>query len=381
MPTVIPWFGFVLGLVIVLITFGSMINTLVVPRPNSSRISYLSWRATQLLFLQIAKRLSSYEAKDRVLALLGPVSLITLLLTWLVLLITGYALLLWPQVQDDFGQALRISGSSIFTLGIAFAGGADPTILIFLAAATGLTAIALLIGYLPSIYGAYNRRETQVTMLESRAGEPAWGPELLAREAFINALDTLPQFYTDWERWAADLAESHVSYPWLIWFRSPHPLRSWIIGLLSVLDSAALYLALSPSQAPSEARSCLRMGFTAFRNIAGVFNLPYNVDPLPNDPIMLTYDQFLEGIERIRMSGFDMERTPEEAWPHFRGWRVNYESIAYSLADLVVVVPSLWSGPRRYIPTGPIAPRRPKQRSPEHPEGVEKMTREKQKFL
>ncbi|HEX6509736.1 MAG TPA: hypothetical protein VF221_19075, partial [Chloroflexota bacterium] len=312
----------------------------------------------------------NYKRKDRILALLGPVSMLVLLAVWLTLLLLGFGLMLWPLGDGNLGDGLRISGSSILTLGIASSTSAAPTVITFCAAATGLVAIALLIGYLPTIYGAYNRRETLVTMLQSRAGEPAWGPEILARGSFIESLDTSPAFYSDWERWAADIAESHVNYPWLLFFRSPHPLRSWIIGLLAAMDSAALYLALSPSRAPSEARLCLRMGFTALRGIATVLSIPYDRDPQPDAPIDLTYEEFLEGVDRIDAAGFPIERSPQEAWIHFRGWRVNYEQIAYQIADLVVAVPALWSGPRTRLREKPIPPIRPPQRTPERPEGI-----------
>jgi hypothetical protein len=149
----------------------------------------------------------------------------------------------------------------------------------FVAVATGLVVIALQIGYLPTIYGAYSRRETLVNMLESRAGEPAWGVELLAREQLIGSLDSLGPFFNDWQRWAADLTESHVNYPWLLSFRSPYPLRSWVVSLLAVLDAAALYLALVPSRAPSAARHCLRTGFLGLRALAGVYRVELPADP------------------------------------------------------------------------------------------------------
>jgi len=242
----------------------------------------------------------------------------------------------------------------------------------FVAAATGLVVVALEIGYLPTIYGAYNRRETLVNMLESRAGEPAWGVELLAREQLIGSLDSLGPFFNDWERWAADLTESHVNYPWLMSFRSPYPLRSWVVSLLAVLDAAALYLALVPSRAPSAARHCLRTGFLGLRALAGVYRIELPADPRPDAPIALTYEEFEDGLDRLQAVGFPMERSREEAWRHFRGWRVNYETAAYLLADKLVAVPAPWSGERRSLrlrSDQPLEPVRPRHRSPEDPEG------------
>jgi hypothetical protein len=287
-------------------------------------------------------------------------------------LLLGYALLLLPLTGDSFTTALRLSGSSLFTLGLAASPRQGATAVTFVAAGTGLVVIALQIGYLPTIYGAYNRRETLVNMLESRAGEPAWGVELLAREQLIGGLDSLGPFFSDWERWAADLTESHVNYPWLLSFRSPYPLRSWVISLLAVLDAAALYLALVPSRAPSAARHCLRTGFLGLRALAGVYRVELPDDPLPDAPIVLTYEEFSDGLDRLQAVGFPMELSREEAWRHFRGWRVNYEAAAYLLADRLVAVPAPWSGERHSLhlrADQQVEPVRPRHRSPDDPEG------------
>jgi hypothetical protein len=365
------WAGFVLGLVIVVATFSSVVGTIVLPKGVRSRIAYAVWRAVSTPFMAAAGRLRRYEAKDRLLGLLGPVSLLALLAAWLLLFLIGYALVLLPLTGDGFAAALRLSGSSLFTLGLASSPREGATVVTFVAAATGLVVIALQVGYLPTIYGAYNRRETLVNMLESRAGEPAWGVELLAREQLIGGLDSLGPFFGDWERWAADLTESHVNYPWLLSFRSPYPLRSWVVSLLAVLDAAALYLALVPSRAPSAAHR-LRTGFLGLRALAGVYRVELSADPRPDDPIVLTYEEFSDGLDRLAAVGFPMEVSREEAWRHFRGWRVNYEAAAYLLADRLVAVPAPWSGERpslRLRADQPVVPVRPRHRSPDDPEG------------
>ncbi len=365
----VNWAAFALGLVVVVGTALSLIATLVVPRAVVSRLSVtVARRIVRQAFLFVAARFDSYELKDKILAFSAPVSLLVLLVVWLALFGLGYGLILWALVDGSFLGALREAGSSLFTLGFATTPTARATVVDFAAALTGLIVVALQIAYLPTIYSAFNRRETLVTMLQSRAGAPAWGPEILARHHLVGLLDNLPDFYAEWERWSAEVAETHTTYPVLITFRSPHPLRSWVLGLLAVLDSAALYLALCPSRAPTEARLCLRMGFTSLRYIADVARIDYDPDPFPDDPIQLPYDEYLRGIERLREVDFPMERTPEEAWADFRGWRVNYESIAYELMDRVVAPPGPWSGERRRLRGITIEPQRPADRKPNDPD-------------
>ena len=115
------------------------------------------------------------------------------------------------------------------------------------------------------------------------------------------------------------MTETHTTYPVLIFFRSPHKLRSWLLGILAVMDAAALQLALNPSSAPTEARLCLRMGYLSLREIATVARIDHDPDPFPDDPIELSFEEFNGAIDKLMESGFDCERTAEEAWPHFRG--------------------------------------------------------------
>jgi len=153
----------VVGLVIVGATFSSVVGSIVLPKGVRSRISYTVWRGVKQSFMAAASRLRRYESKDRLLALLGPISLLALLGAWLLLFLLGYALLLLPLTGTGGGggvgvmAALRLAGSSLFTLGVATSPRGGATVVMFVAAATGLVVVALQIGYLPTIYGAYNR--------------------------------------------------------------------------------------------------------------------------------------------------------------------------------------------------------------------------------
>lgn len=361
---------FTVGLVVVLATLASVIRTLVVPRGISSRLTRSVEVVIHRAYAVVVDRVPAYEAKDRILAAEAPTVLIGLLTTWLALLLIGFGLMLWAVTDVAFGTSFRESGSSLFTLGFASTRGPGATFIDVIAAAVGMVTVALQIAYLPTLYAAFNRREMLVTTLESRAGSPAWGPELLTRHALVNSMDNLPLLYAEWEAWAADVAETHTNYPILTSFRSPKPLRSWVVALIAVMDSAALYLALCPSTAPSAARLSLRMGFTCLRDVATARGLAFDPDPLPDAGIKLTYEEYLRGIERMRMQSFPMERTAEEAWPHFQGWRVNYESIAYALADRTAAVPGQWTGERSRMDGTPIAVIPPPNRTPDHPEGA-----------
>jgi hypothetical protein len=359
----------VIGGLLVLASVSSVTGTLIVSRSVSSRLTRWVDRIVDGAYQLVVTRAPDYRRRDRLLATQAAAILLSQLAAWLIVAYVGFALLLWPFAVHGLASAFTDSGSSLFTLGFAVPAGAVPAVIVFLAAAIGLVILTLQIAYLPTLYAAFNRRETEVALLNARAGVPSWGPELLARTHYalgsgMSTLDTMPELYTQWERWASDVGESHTTYLPLVRFRSPRPLSSWVTALLAVLDSAALFLALSPKAAPViPARLCLRSGFLCFSQIARAMGLNIPDEPDPDAGIALTYAEFLDAVARMREVKFPIEREPAEAWPDFVGWRVNYERAAYAVAAAIDAVPARWSGPRRH-PTPPIAPIRPGQGRP-----------------
>lgn len=353
----------IVGALIVVGTFSSVLRTLVIAHPTRSSFTRTLHRAVQVPFQLLADLCRTFEAKDRVLTPVAAVSILVHLLGWLAAFWAGYALL--QAAVSGFGplDALRETGVALFTLGFASSRRVDLTAVDFCAAATGPIVVGLQVGYLPTLYSAYSRREAEVTMLQARAGSPAWGPEILARYAQVGITGEMGELFRNWERWSAEVSESHTSYVVLSRFRSPRPSRHWVVSLLAVMDAAALQLALNPGHPQAEARLALRAGFVCLRDIADVWHLPYDPDPAPDTAIRLTYEDFAAGVAHATANGYPIERTPEEAWPHFRGWRVNYEHLAHRFAHLLDVVPAPWSGPRR-TRTETIAPVTPVDRKP-----------------
>jgi len=355
----------VAGALLILTTGWSVIGTVVVPRRIRSPIPRLVAIAVDATFHFIADHFDSYKPRDRILAAQAPIQLILQIVAWLAAFEVGFGLLMWPFVGTaGLAGGFEQAGSALCTLGYLVPHSSPVAALDSLAALSGLGTVALQIGYLPTLYAAFNRREALVTLLDSRAGVPSWGPELLARTHYglgtgVSAVGELPELFEEWERWSADVAESHTTYLPLVNFRSPGPLSSWVTAQLAVLDAAALYLSLSPD-APGaiSARLCLRGGFTCLAAIARArgFAIPDEADP--NDGIALSYMEFVDAIDRLRKVDFPLERSSEEAWLDFVGWRVNYEAAAYAIARAIDAPPALWSGPRRH-PIPVIPPLRP----------------------
>jgi len=311
----------VAGGLLVLAAVSSVTVTLIVSRPVKSRLTRWVDRMVDWAYEQVAARVGDYRRRDQVRATQAAAVLLAQLAAWLIVAYAGFALLLWPFATRGVASAFVDAGSSLFTLGFAVPAGTAPAVIVFLAAATGLVILTLQIAYLPTLYAAFNRRETQVVLLSERAGVPSWGPELLARTHYalgtgVSTLDTMPDLYQ------------------------------------------------SPEAAPVvPARLCLRGGFRCFNRIARTMGFDIPEEPRPDAGTTLTYAEFLDAVARMREVGFPIERDPAEAWPDFVGWRVNYEQAAYAVAAAVYAVPALWSGPRRHK-VSPIAPIRPQRGHP-----------------
>jgi hypothetical protein len=282
------------------------------------------------------------------------------LATWLISFLIGYTLMLHGAVGLQLGSSFREAGSSLFTLGFASSDREQLSIIDFIAAATGPITIGLMISYLPTLYSSFNRREVEVALLKSRAGEPNWGPEILARFAALGSdPKRLTELWNTWERWAADVSESHTTYSVLIYTRSARPMRNWLIALLSVMDAAALSLVLRPNDRQVASRMLLRQGIECIRDLAVVTHIKYEAEPATGTPIQLTKEEFIEAVDMLVASGYELQQDAEAAWPFFSDWRMMYEPIFYELAKRIDAVPAKWSGPR-VPPTKPIPPYRPR---------------------
>jgi hypothetical protein len=342
-----------------------LVATFVLPKGRSlfQRLPSLVVRLVHWAFVQASRLCPKFHQKEALLSAVGPVALVVQLGVFLALFLVGFALAIWPWSQS-FGLAVRESAAGLFTVGLAHVNGPTNDVLVVLAAASGAITVALQIGYLPIIYQSYARREALVALMESRAGVPSWGPEVLMRHQLIASVDALGGFYKDWELWSAELAESHGTHPVLILFRSALPGHFWLLSLLAVLDAAAMQLALNPTDAPKEARFCLRMGFSALRRLALTQGWKVERDPSPDGPIDVDLETFATAVRELERIGFVTERDAEEAYAHFRGWRVNYESTVYRFADFLLAPHAPWSGARHHLPADIVPPERPPHRSP-----------------
>jgi hypothetical protein len=266
-------------------------QTIILPRRPSGRwqITRLFLMATWTPWVAMARRIGNKQVREQVYSVYGPLSLLLLLLLWALLLITGFAMIYFSMRSPfgdvmmghnanylaQFGTDLYVSGTTLFTLGL---GDVVPHSLraravIIFESGVGLGFVALVIGYLPVLYQAFSHREVSVALLDARAGSPPNAAELLRRHGFEGGEEALTALLAEWERWAAEILESHISYPILCYYRSQHDNQSWLSALVAILDTCALLISVVEGTPSRQAQLTFVMARHALIDLGHVFHI------------------------------------------------------------------------------------------------------------
>ena len=296
------------GIALIVIVLGDVFETIVLPRRVTRRVrlTRFLYRATWQPWAALASLIRKKKRRETWLSVFGPLSLLMLLTVWAVCLVFGFALIQWAinsrmgslNGSTGFLTDLYFSGTTLFTLGLGDIIPVQPAarFMTVFEASMGIGLLALVIGYFPVLYQAFSRREVNISMLDARAGTPPAAGELLRRHHEADSLIHLHQLLRDWESWAADLMESHLSYPALCFFRSQHDNQSWLSALTTVLDACSLVMVGIDGIPKWQAQLTFKMARHAVVDISQIFN----TSPLKDDGQRLTSEEL--GRLRLRLS-------------------------------------------------------------------------------
>ncbi|MGC8512944.1 MAG: hypothetical protein ACP5P1_07905 [Acidimicrobiales bacterium] len=339
--------GLIAGLGIVAATLLSTLRAVVLPRASQGLIPEVTITSLRSLFRARIRRHEDYVRRDHLMAMFAPVALLAMLVSWLLVTAVAYSLIFFCVTGRSLPASVELSGSSIVTLGTVSDSHFWPSLLGDSEAGVGLLIVALVISYLPSMYSAFTRRETGVTLLEVRAGNPPSATTMILRFRRIESgLAEITDLWRQWEQWFADIEESHTTFPILVFFRSPHGERSWVTAAGALLDGAALWISAVEHPADPNAHLCIRAGFLSLRRIADAFGIPYDPDPAPDGPVSVSRQEWDEAISEMRDGGVAVVEDLDLAWEKWRGWRVNYDTVLLRLARLIEAPPAPWVSDR-----------------------------------
>jgi hypothetical protein len=346
------WVQIVLGLLAgagVAAVLGSVLRTVVLPRgvpARLGRVSFLLVRGVLRLRLRLTGR-SDYATRDRIFALQAPFGLFAQLLVWAALIWLLFAVMFWSLSGstidgDSVSRALEQAGSSMLTLGFDAPKGLARQLLSFAAAGVGLTLLALVIAYIPTVYAAFSRREALITKLVVRVGAPPTGPALLSSTWRLGRFEQLEEVWERWEDWFIDVGESHTTFPQLAFFRSPHPHNHWVLATEAVLDGAALFMTACDVPRQSRSELCLHAGVHSLASIADFLGIPHH-PPEPDAEVTLPKQRFDQGCDELRDLGVPLRDDRARSWSEFRSARARYEPLLAVIGRLTDAPRSDWS--------------------------------------
>ena len=330
----------IVGVLFILTILQDSFETVVLPRrvTRRFRLSYLFYMTTWVLWSSVARKMRPGNRRDLYLSYFGPLSLLLLLVFWAAVLVLAFALLQWgltsalqaPEKHATFGTYLYMSGTTFVTLGF---GDVIPLFWLgrFLAVAEagiGFLFLALIIGYVPIIYQAFSRREVEISLLDARAGSPPSATELLRRHYRNQQVEELVRYLSEWERWCAELLESHLSYPVLTYYRSQHERQSWLAALTTILDTSSLFIVgFEGITAPT-----VRFTFAIARHAAVDLAQVYGIPPLNPKRNRLSPADFAQMRAALSEVGLQL-RLGADAEQRLREIRRMYEPFINALAD------------------------------------------------
>ena len=330
-----PIIAGVVGGALILVVLWEAFETIVVPRrvTRTFRLTRLFYRFTWIAWRGVARSLSN-KRKEYLLGFYGPLSLLSLVALWAVALVFSFGLLHWATGSGIQGgksllHDLYFSGTTFFTLGLGDVAPqtAIAKALTVLESAMGFGFLALMISYFPVVYQSFSRREEDITLLDARAGSPPTAGELLRRHASDHGLEELTSMLKDWERWSAEVLESHLSYPVLCYYRSQHDNESWLAALAVVLDSCALMMVGLEGACQRQAQFTFAIARHAVVDIAQIFY----TKPVTDDGNRLPPEELAELRASLRKAGIPLVDGPE-AEEKLKAIRAMYEPFLISLS-------------------------------------------------
>lgn len=329
-------------------------QTVILPRRATGRfrITRIFYITTWIPWSWFAGRVQNERKRETMLSFYGPLSLVLLIVVWAGALVCGFALIFYAlgsPFADPLGRTvglrsdIYVSGTTLFTLGLGDVVPHQYIIrdLVILEAGMGLGFVAMVIGYFPVLYSAFSRREVSISLLDARAGSPPTAVELLRRHSFDGGNAALILLLEEWERWSAELLESHISYPLLCYFRSQHTHQSWLSALTAILDTCALLISGVQEQPARQAQLTFAMARHALVDLAQVFSL----DPVKDMPDRLSEKQFQTVYDQMCQSGVHLCRDAHSP-ARLRQMRQLYEGYSEALSRYLCMSLPPWVAER-----------------------------------
>ena len=351
MDTIASVFLFVVGLLLIVVSLGSAFRTVVLPRAAFDPLTRAIFLGFRSLLLWLSRLSDKHLDREMLLGMHAPLGLLTMALAWAVGIILGFALLFEATGDVDPGRALVLAGSSFTTLGFVTPTSGIHEFLSVCAAILGLAVVALLISYLPTIYGLFSRREVIVADIAIKSGGVAHGPDLVGHLTRGQDTTRLDDMWVEWGHWFIALGETHTSEPSLNFFRSPNQQRSWLTAATAVLDAAILRNVVIAAPDSVRAEMAYRAGVESVVSIAHFFFVRPDDDE--DHVAHITREQFDAEVGELEQDDVPLVEDLDGAWEEFRSLRAAYEPYVHGLVRLILPPSTPWTTGLEHRPAEP----------------------------
>ena len=320
----------------------SAVRTVVMPRPERVWLTWVSFELARRGSMAVARRLRSPSQRHRVLGAFAPIVLIALPLVWSAGLIASFTAIYWGLDVGSSSDSIGLSGSSLTTLGFVSAPSFTVRVVAIIQAHIGIAVVALMISFLPTIYGAFSRREIAVGRLTTRAGQPPDPVVFITRLVAVDRLRHVDERWSSWEDWFDELGETHTTFPALIYFRSARPGKSWLASAEVALDTAAILRATDLTPDVAEADPMINSGYSALQGIADFYGIRMPPDRAEDADLTVTRADFDLLLAELAAGTVVIDVAPDDAWQSYRAWRVHYDDAVQGLRTRIGDLPSHW---------------------------------------
>jgi len=333
----------VFALVLLAIILWDAFEVIILPRRLTRRVrlSRVFYRSSWFVWSRVVRLVRASKRRERYLSFYGPLSLVFLIVVWAVGLIVAFGAVLWwaSPLPTSFRQSVYMSGTTFITLGLGdvFPHTRAARFVTVVEAGTGFGFLALVISYLPVLYQSFARRESNISLLDARAGSPPAASELLRRYATGHGLADLDPLLREWEIWSAGLLESYISYPPLAYFRSQHDNQSWLAALTTIMDVCAVLIAGIDGLPPWQARLTFAMSRHTVVDLAQIMNAAPRA-PVP-DRLPL---ESRERLKEVLAGAGIVLRDPPAFDEKLAQLRRMYEPYVFALSGHLLVSLSGW---------------------------------------
>ncbi|HEY0406910.1 MAG TPA: potassium channel family protein [Pyrinomonadaceae bacterium] len=336
-------FGVCLLLLVIYDVYATILHARARSGPIGERLNRVFWRLARTLAFRLSR-----ARRHKVLNIVGPLLLPSLIIVYIITLLVGFAFIYYPRMPSHFVvqptaiahpwiEAFYFSGITLTTLGY---GDIAPLTLVMrmialVEAAAGLGLISLSITYLITVYSALEHKRTVALSFYHQAEEGANVAGLIAHHFVGGKFYGLEAVLRQAARDIQALLESHVEHPVIHYF---HPLEVYKslprVIFLELETCAVIRSCIDRDEYRElcdhpEVRTLEASAFHVLHDLVASLDLERRTRRRKEthfEEAQRWEQRFQQTMQRLNESGIKTSQDRDAAWEHYRRRREDWEA-------------------------------------------------------